>query len=388
MKTYLYIFLSFSLNMVFAQTMTLDDFTARFNEELDKISATRKQETDSLNVKYLGALLRLETKAKTSGNLTLLQAVRAEVTRIEEGRALDVFGEKPPEELAHMQQVMETLAVQYRKEEAEQVVGLVEKLKDYAQSRVTEATRQNQISNAVAWQGWVDGLADNETVQAAYSLTGTTEQASGNGGDEESAEDMHAALKGRPAKIETQRPTEYSDYPKAYKSGFEPLGKEKRIRSSTPSMQGAGNTKLTGAPKLIEEKDIQKSGYSNNLKEKSYVYVPRLAISPLVGKRLDRTLVVFDLFKRGTGSKRSIIRTDSIVLPPLSAGEQVVVDAGKYEYEVEEYDSSWSSFDYKESTADEFYGFIVTIFDKQGNMIYQRSSERILDDFARKQPPE
>ena len=155
---------------------------------------------------------------------------------------------------------------------------------------------------------------------------------------------------------------EFSLSPKAYVSGSEPKGNQKRITSNTPSMKGAGNTQLTGTIILIEEKDITKSGYYGNRNEKSLTYVPRLSISPIIGQSLDRGLVVFDLYKRGTGSKRSIIQTD-------------------------EYDSSWSSYDYKRSSADEFYGFIASIFNKDDELIFQRASERMLNEYARATPP-
>lgn len=370
---------------VTAQQMSLEDFNLRFNQELDKITAQRDKQISDLKLKYLGALLRLETQAKSRGNLELVEATRAEIARIERGEPQSPFTDQISPELKEMQQVMQDLGNKYRSEAAQSIVKLVDSLKEYATGRSVESTRQNDIPQAVAWRDWCDNLSENDTVSAAYAMTGSAE-ADGEIPNENQG-DSHEVLKGQPAKIIKTLTVEFSDRPKVYTAGSEPKGNEKRIRSSTPSMQGSGHTQLTGTLILIEEKDINKSGYSGNYKEKSLTYVPRLSISPLMGKNLDRCLVVFDLYKRGTGSKRSIIRTDEILIPALNASDRVVVDAGKYEYETEEYDSSWSTYDYKNTTADEFYGFIVTIFNKDGELIFQRTTERILNDYARETPP-
>ncbi|MDF3131156.1 hypothetical protein P0Y35_18245 [Kiritimatiellaeota bacterium B1221] len=386
MKNYLIYLLLFTLGTgLCAQPMSLEDFNQRFEKELDKISQTRQQQRQTLNVKYLGALLRMETQAKNKGDLDLVQAVRSEIKRIEKNEPLGEIEQTLPPKLKEMQQVMENLQNQYKQEDADAVVNLVDSLKEYSSARSIEATRQNDIPKALAWREWEESLDDNAHVKEAYSIKNRS--INQESGAKDSKQDFHEALQGRPATIIQEATTEYAEVPKVYAYGSEPKGKEKRIRSTTPSMQGAGHTQLTGTLMLIEEKDINKSGYSGNYKEKSLVYVPRLSISPIIGKNLDRCLVVFDLYKRGTGSKRSIIRTDKILIPALSASDRVVVDAGKYEYETEEYDSSWSTYDYKYSSEDEFYGFIVTLFNKEGELIFQRASERILNDYARESPP-
>ena len=101
----------------------------------------------------------------------------------------------------------------------------------------------------------------------------------------------------------------------------------------------------------------------------------------------DKSLVVFDLYKRGSGSKRQIIRTDKIIVPPLDGGKWVFVDSGKYQYETEKYRSIYGS-SYDDATAEEFYGYVVSIFDEQGKLYYQRATNRVLNDYARTSPPE
>ena len=86
MKILLTLLFCFCLNgQLIAQSMSLNDFNQRFEEELAKITQTRKSQTGELKIKYLGALLRLENQAKNQGNLDLVQAARAEITLVETG---------------------------------------------------------------------------------------------------------------------------------------------------------------------------------------------------------------------------------------------------------------------------------------------------------------
>lgn len=385
MKIYLSLLFCLCIStQLFSQGMSLEEFNQRYKQELGKITQSREAQTQALKIKYMGALLRLENQAKTQGNLDLLQATRAEITRIEQEENIADETDMPPE-LQDLHQVVVNLNREHIKTESEAVVKLVDNLKSYADSRSVDATRQNDIPQAVAWQKWASDVGNDALVSRAYETVNRPQKDAGSGDNPQN--NVHESVQGTPTQIIEEKANEFVGSPRVYRKGKEPEGNEKRIRGSTPSMQGAGNTLLTGTLTLIEEKDINKSGFSGNYKEKSLTYVPRLTISPLIGKTLDPCLVVFDLFKRGSGSKRAIIRTDKIITPFLKTSDQIVIDAGKYEYETEEYNSSISSYDYKYSTEDEFYGFIVTIFNQKGELIFQRASERILNDYARETPP-
>jgi len=369
--------------------MTLENFNIRFEEELGKISSIQETKDKKLDLKYLSALLRLETTSRTEGDLELVQATRKEISRIEQGQVLINDGSPVPPELKEMQRVITNLHINNRQQAATATVNLVDNLKSYAATRSIEATRQDNISVAVAWKEWEDGLNENEQVGAAYSsMGGEIDRAVAS--EEKSTGEFHEALRGTPANIQFDKAKEFSETPKIYVQGSEPIGKEKRMqRATTPNAKGSGHTIIRGELILIDEDDTISNSryYGSQWKEETHLYVPRLKFSPLIGKTIDRTLVVFDLYKRGTGSKRSIIRTDTLLLPPLTSDDKVVIDAGIYAYETQEYDSRWSSYDYKNSTADEFYGYIVTLFDRDGELIYQRTTERALKDHARETPP-
>lgn len=369
--------------------MTLEDFNIRFEEELGKIGSKQETKDKKLDLKYLSALLRLETTSRTQGNLELVQATRKEISRIEQGQVLINDGSPVPPELKEMQRIITNLHINNKQQAASATVKLVDSLKSYAATRSIKATRQDNISEAVAWKDWEDGLDENEYVGAAYSFVGKKVDRR-LASEEKDIGEFHEALRGTPAKIQLDKAKEFSETPKIYVQGSEPVGKEKRMqRATTPNAKGSGHTIVRGEVVLIDEDDTISNSryYGSQWKEKAHLYVPRLKFSPLIGKTIDRTLVVFDLYKRGTGSKRSIIRTDSLLLPPLTSDDKVVIDAGIYAYETEEYDSRWSSYDYKNSTADEFYGYIVSIFDRDGELIYQRTTERALKDHARETPP-
>lgn len=387
----LFLFISICLlpGFVSGQNMSLEDFDSRFHEELKKVSDKKSAQIQEVKIKYLAALLRLEVNARAAGNLDLVKAARTEISRVEQDQGLKDFMETGPDELQEMQRVVENLYQQYALEEAAMVIRLTESLKQYAAARSVESTRQNKIQDAQNWRDWEHSLQENQQVIDAYAFqkehSGPEQNISG-----ENTQPFHAALEGTPAKIQIEKAKSFSETPMVYQDKSEPIGKEKRIQNAvTPNAKGSGHTKITAQVLLIDDDETltNNRSYFSQYKEKAHLYVPRIKLSPLVGKSLDRCLVVFDLYKRGTGSKRSVITTDKILIPPLSAREKVVVDAGSYSYETQEYDPRYSSYGYKNSTADEFYGYIVTIFDRDGEMIYQRATERALKEYARETPP-
>jgi hypothetical protein len=157
---------------------------------------------------------------------------------------------------------------------------------------------------------------------------------------------------------------------------------------STPSAQGSGLTLISAQLRLVDEENTVNKNFTgwSSHRQKTHLFVGRLQMTPLPGRSIGRSLVTFDLYKKGSGSRREIIRTDSILIPPVAAGQQVVVDSGVYAYETEKYRYT-GGYRYESATADEFNGYIVSVFDERGKLILQRSSDRQLDDYARTEPP-
>ena len=273
------------------------------------------------------------------------------------------------------------------------MVKLCKALAQYMENGSATLTQQGKIEEALKWRARaktvfeIDAYADAARVLETQQTALPTETKAT---AETESKTVHPALKGKPAEIAAKPAAEVSPRPSAYWAGNEPSANEKRVTESTPGAAGMGHTQLTGKLKLIDEtvtKNKYNTGYSS-WKEQSHLYVGRVQFAPLPGKALGKTLVVFDLYKRGSGSKREVIRTDRILLPPVESGQQVVVDSGAYEYDTSKYRSSYSAYRYDYTSADEFYGFVVSFFDEEGKLFYQRTSEKALGEYARHIPPD
>lgn len=370
------------------RAMSLEEAETRFNEQIQSVQADQQEKEQELRKMYLQALLRYESSAKRQGDLDGLQAAHSEINRVESESGLSTAPVRGPQELQHLAGVVNGKLEEFAKESAEKITAMVESVAPYAETMAAEMTRQGSIEEALAWRTWGRNLEDRPEVKEAFAVAGRSARA-GTENREPSAE-APALFRQRPAKVISTKAIEFPRSPALYQAGMEPDGDEKRITSNTPSAQGAGNSLMQVRIKLIEEDTTLREydGVGYDYKHKEYLYAARMEFTPLPGKSLDTSLVVFDLYKRGTGSKRGIIRTEGLVIPPLEFGTRWVVDSGSYTYETREYDSRWSGWDSESATADEFYGYIVSIFDQEGNLLVQRASERMLGEYARTSPPD
>ena len=74
--------------------------------------------------------------------------------------------------------------------------------------------------------------------------------------------------------------------------------------------------------------------------------------------------------------------------PAMPSGARWVADSGTYSYETTSLDYTIPGYDRDTATADEFYGFIVSIFDQDGQLLLQRATERMLNEYARTSVPD
>ncbi|GEM_PF-1066376 len=374
-----------------AQSLTLKDFEARFEEELAKIVQARQEKQAELRGKYMGALLRIESAAKRQGDLNGVESARAEIKRVElePNLAPEELSTNP--EIARIQNVVKETVREYQVEQNQKVQQLVQTVRGYIESASSNLVQQDKIEEAISWRNWGEKLEDRPKVAAALEMLQEKrrrlEELENRPPDVES---FHPLLREDPVRFPKEKAKQFPDEPNAYRAGTEPSGKEKRLGSAKiPTAKGAGNTILSGRVKLIEEEvttSSNRTSYSS-AREKSHLFVARVEFNPLPGKQLGRTLVIFDLYKRGAGSRREVIRTDSLVLPPVPSGQRVVVDSGPYRYESSQYRYAWGSRS-ETATAEEFYGYIVSFFNEEGDLFYQRATESVLEDYARTAPPE
>ena len=369
---------------------SLSDFEKRFDAELEKIQRSAGESEESLRKNYLGALLRFEAEARRSGDLEGLEIARREIQRVESQGPLETDVGVGHERIDQMRGIIREKMKEIRLSRAKRVAGMVEGVERYARNQAKQLTRDNQITDAKAWRDWSETLRERPKVAKAMDRMDQVEARKRK--IEKEANDpsnFHPSLRGTPVELVNTPGKEFPDRPTAYVAGKEPQGEDKRLGGvRTPSAAGSGMTLVTSRVKLVEDESTLSSTRSSyhSSKRKQHVYVPRLEISPLPNKSLGRSLVVFDLYRRGSGSKREVIRTDRLLLPPLESGRKVVLDSGPYEYETYKIRSSYFG-NSKSSTAHEFYGFIVSIFDQDGKLFYQRATESGLEDYARERVP-
>lgn len=369
-----------------AQEITLQVAEERYQQEVAKLTTERDQKNHTLIQSYIGELMRYEARARSNSDLDGVLAAREEITRVEtEGATASA---QPPEdgEIARLQSLMLRQARVHARTKGEQLLQFQEGVIRFASTQSMNRTQQNDIEGAIAWRDWAQGLQERpETVRARQHVQAQAQHPSGPRNIE-----RHSSFQGRERAEWIREPLEnFVDTPRAFILGHEPRGREPRQTESTPSAAGSGHTLLQGRLRLVDEEDTL-NRYNNpwsSFRERSHLYVPRLQITPLPNRNLEESLVVFDLYRRGSGARREIIRTDSIWVPPIPGGTQVVVDAGVYSYNSARY-RAVGGYRSDQATADLFHGFIVTIFDTGGRIIYQRSNDRGLDSFARREPPD
>ena len=81
----IFVCLVFPWGMSHGEEMTLEDCSARFEEELGKLKTVHRGKHESLRKHYLAALLRLESEVKNEGDLDGLKATRDEMARLDTG---------------------------------------------------------------------------------------------------------------------------------------------------------------------------------------------------------------------------------------------------------------------------------------------------------------
>ena len=356
---------------------------------MDAIAQSESKKADDLaklKNNYLEALFRAESEAKRQGNLDGLQQVRQEIQKVDQAKD---FSPSTTEGYPRLQQITGVMRQELDKlgqEQAESISALITSVTSYSEREVTNLTRQGKVNEAIKWQDWAKGLRTRQDV-APILAKGKVQQPA-----EAPQPDQPRAASGlfakKPSEVITSKANGFEKTPRVYAANAQPDGKEKRIKENRTTMAGSGGTTFQARLKLVEEKKTlaKSEGWGWDYDHIAFTYVARLEVGLLPNQSTGPCLVVFDLFKRGSGSKRSIIRTEGVLMPAMSFGERRVIDSGTYSYETEEYDTN-STYDHKSSTADEFYGYIVSIFDDSGRLMYQRTTERILAEIARTEPP-
>ncbi len=137
--------------------------------------------------------------------------------------------------------------------------------------------------------------------------------------------------------------------------------------------------------KITEEKTTSRSRDSEystrNIKK---AYIPRLVFMAGPSHNFKDATILFEYFTR-QGNTRSIVKSDRARIPMLQSMKYMVADAEGYanvitkSEGVEEYAGSLS----RTSEKPEYYGFIASIYDRQGTLIFQRCTNKSLAEFGK-----
>jgi len=373
-----------------ASGMNLEEAGDRFETELNKILAEETRKQNELKPSYLAAIERVELRAREEADLDGLQACRMESRTVEEEEGLSLRDLSDYEALRVIQEIVNRQLRRFAEEAGEDIDRLVDSVSRFAREQSRELTRNNEIDKALAWNEWRNSLPEHPEVARIAQLRGTAqpeqERQRSAGGDST----LDYVFSRTPAPWASEAAAEFPFEPRGYVAGSEPEGNEVRLSGiSTPNARAVGNQVMTGRVKLIEEEETLRDDRSGNshFRQRRYFFVPRLEYAPLPDQELPKLLAVFDLYVRGTGSRRELIRTDQILLPPVARGNRVVVDAAPYSYETSQRRVRGAT-QFSDSTGDEFYGFVISLFDESGELIFQRASERMLNSLAREEAPD
>ncbi|MFP6905787.1 MAG: hypothetical protein VCG02_11260, partial [Verrucomicrobiota bacterium] len=113
-------------------------------------------------------------------------------------------------------------------------------------------------------------------------------------------------------------------------------------------------------------------------------YIPRLVFMAGPSHNFKDATILFEYFTR-QGNTRSIVKSDRARIPMLQSMKPMVADAEGYANVitktagVEEYAGSPS----RSSEKPEYYGFIASIYDREGALIFQRCTNRSLAEFGK-----
>jgi hypothetical protein len=370
---------------------TLDDFTERLDQELGDAQRQRDDALKQLRSDYLGALLRLESDLRKSGDLDGVEAARREIRRVETREDFHANVEDGGHgRISAMQKIIATQRKAIEGRQVERVYTLVTSVEQYVQNRAATLTRENNIAEARLWRDFGATIRERPMVaKVIRKIDHLEEMERRREAERNDPSNFHPALQGTPAQLIQSATKKFPEQAAVYVAGNEPQGEDKRLGTAkTPSAAGAGNTLLTSRVKLVEIESTLSEHRSSHSRgsTKLLSFVPRLEVTLLPGKSIRRSLVVFDLYKRGSGSDREIIETHKILLPELGSSEKIVVDSGPYAYESYKYRTRYG-YRSESVSAEEFYGYIVTMFDQDGNLIFQRAAGNGLEDYARTAPP-
>lgn len=129
-------------------------FQDRFAEEVGKLDSEHAEKVERLRVTYLGALLRLESAARQSGDLEKLIALRGEIARAENDENLLSANANEHEGIRRLQATLGDQLAAMNQERSERLLALVKNVQQFTERMSTEVLRGGDLEGALAWRDW------------------------------------------------------------------------------------------------------------------------------------------------------------------------------------------------------------------------------------------
>lgn len=343
----------------------VQDAKDRYGYLLNELIIKRHALTADLNKNYLNFIQRMEDQYQRSGNLDAVMGYRAERERFKKSgniRREDINTSIP--DLAKAQ-------AHYRSIQSAPVFMAVEKeivdLTERYLSAIERVERQLVMSNK---------LEEAQTVRA----------------EQQRVKEMPEYRMAQQLLATTEAPAlAASPTTQAWPTGVYRLGEEPPMEASEVMLRYTGMKSRAMAPRVQgklfvtmkseETRDSKsQSSWSSSIEKSGfYSYFPRLVLRPSAHESLDGATVVFEYFIRPLGDRTrpARSRTEHIPLPPMNKGENVVVDGAGvrlYQYKSEDY-SRYGGYRSENQTGAQLYGFIASVYDASGEMIFQRTDK-------------
>jgi hypothetical protein len=146
---------------------------------------------------------------------------------------------------------------------------------------------------------------------------------------------------------------------------------------------------LSGFAEMVEEETSEVQEEPNGNRRKAYITLRRPRVRLVAGREdISGGVLLVEYFLTDAGQKRIREKTERVPLPHLPAGQVIVVDLEGLELRKSKYITSDGRVYDDGQPSGEYSGFIISVFDVDGKLVYQRCTTRALARYAPDVMPE
>lgn len=378
----------------------LDAMRAKYEQAQQVLTESAESRADRVISAYKEELEEGATKATADGNLEVAIAFREELERVNVDPIIPA---------AHPGTIksLRTLQEAYRPSLDEAVVPISRKIvtlnKHYLRSlsRLRKKRRSaNDTAGAARVKAESARILDSDALKIAMATVKRM--------DAPKKKKTTPKPKPKPAQQQPEeQPVQHiasapvTAIPKAafYAPGKEPRQRTWKLTLYHTSQASRAILSNVRAEVVIFEDDSgvvrQKSSnkyYTHRSESGKVMYVPRITLAAQGSGGLKDSTMVIEYMSRDKNTKKAIARdrTEHVKFPKMPSGKRIVVDGGGVGLDTQS--TKYSGYIYatgKHEYGREIFGFIISVFDGNGSMIYQRCTQRSLKNYVRDGiPPE